>query len=257
MKKRWSNSILQPRRSRRRASQLRQASADALKTLAKTHAGAKRFKEADEVLRNAGKRYQESAASLEGLRREMLIDWAEFLVESGDATASAVVAEAKKATPGRPEPLRLTANLFERTKNWKDAAEAWIAWGTAARQTTVAASKAAACWRRWGEESVSQGDHRTALTRFEKALQLNQGDEETSRLISASRNQLGFALHQRGDDAAAVAEYTKAIEATPNSPVTYRNRGFSYLKLKNYEAAERDYTEAIRPRPAETRSPSG
>jgi serine/threonine protein kinase/Flp pilus assembly protein TadD len=229
-----------------RATQLRQSSADALKSQAKAHAGAKRFKEADEVLRNAGKRYQESAESFEGLRREVLINWAEFLVESGNATAAAVVAEAKKATPGRPEPLRLTANLFERTKNWKDAAEAWIAWGTAARQPAVAASKAAACWRRWGEESISQDDHRTALTRFEKALQVDGSDAETNRLISASRNQLGFSLHQRGDDAAAVAEYTKAIEATPNSPVTYRNRGFSHLKLKNYDAAERDYTEAIR-----------
>jgi serine/threonine protein kinase len=233
---------LQPAEAKR----LNAAAVAALRNLAESESSKKQFKQAEAVLVDAVKRYPEHAEELQLRRRDAIVQRAQAAVEADDEDAPKVVAEAAQLAPSRPEPLLLNARLLEKTRSWEKAADAWLAWGRVSGEATKAAEHAASCWKRLGEEASKSGDHRTAAKRFEKATEFSKGDSEADRALSASLNRLGFAHHQRGDEKAAIAEYTKALQSTPNSPVTYRNRGFSYLQLKDYAAAERDYSTAIK-----------
>ena len=57
--------------------------------------------------------------------------------------------------------------------------------------------------------------------------------------------QRGIAHGELGNYDAAIADYTKAIEISPNLSQAYNNRGNAYDDLKNYDAAISDFTKAI------------
>jgi tetratricopeptide (TPR) repeat protein/tRNA A-37 threonylcarbamoyl transferase component Bud32 len=227
------------------AKRLNGASAGALRRLADEQAGQKQFKQAEQTLQAAARRHPSRAAEMEAARQEVLIRWAAAAVEAGDPSARSIIAEANKAAPNRAEPLKLQAELLEKSNDWKAAADVWIAWGRIAKDEGKGSIEAADCWLQWGREAVEKGDHQAAVERLERAKTLGASDGGLASMISTSRNHLGFALHRKGDDAAAVAEYTRALDAAPKSAVTYRNRGYSHLKLKKFKEAERDYSTAI------------
>ncbi len=56
---------------------------------------------------------------------------------------------------------------------------------------------------------------------------------------------LGYEAKKRGDYAAAVSLYTKAIEADPGYLKAYFNRGFAHDKAGEYEKAIADYTRVV------------
>ena len=43
----------------------------------------------------------------------------------------------------------------------------------------------------------------------------------------------------------ALADYSKTIEISPKWPIAYNNRGYVYLKQKNYNLAKKDFEKAI------------
>jgi tetratricopeptide (TPR) repeat protein len=55
----------------------------------------------------------------------------------------------------------------------------------------------------------------------------------------------GFDDYDKGDYHGAIANFTKAIAFEPDNFVLYMRRGLSYDKIKEYDKAISDYTEAI------------
>jgi tetratricopeptide (TPR) repeat protein len=56
----------------------------------------------------------------------------------------------------------------------------------------------------------------------------------------------GVVYDKKGDRDKAVREFTEAIRANPNDPLTYLERGIVYKSLKDYDKAIADYSETIR-----------
>ncbi len=59
----------------------------------------------------------------------------------------------------------------------------------------------------------------------------------------------GLARHESGDYRGAIADYTAAIELTPDSAFMWNNQGFAKYHLGQNEEAITDYKEAIRLNP--------
>jgi Tfp pilus assembly protein PilF len=56
---------------------------------------------------------------------------------------------------------------------------------------------------------------------------------------------LGNYDYDKGDCTKAVEDYAKSIELNPNYPQAYNNRAYTYLRLRNYDAALADLNKAI------------
>lgn len=59
-------------------------------------------------------------------------------------------------------------------------------------------------------------------------------------------NAQGLKKAQSGDNKAAIADYTHAIEKNPNDVSAYTNRGVAYHRLGDTSAAIRDYEQALK-----------
>lgn len=59
-------------------------------------------------------------------------------------------------------------------------------------------------------------------------------------------NAQGLRKAQAGDNEAAIADYTQAIEKNPNDISAYTNRGAAYHRLGDTSAAIRDYDQALK-----------
>src|SRR5438874_10638640 len=62
---------------------------------------------------------------------------------------------------------------------------------------------------------------------------------------AASHMQRGIELAQQKNFDAAIAEFTKAIEANPKDPLGYTNRATAYRASSRFAEAVADYTKAI------------
>jgi predicted TPR repeat methyltransferase len=63
--------------------------------------------------------------------------------------------------------------------------------------------------------------------------------------VAQAHNNLGFLLHQRGDNAAALAEYRKAIAINPDDPGALNNLASTLRELGQAEEAEACYRRAL------------
>jgi predicted TPR repeat methyltransferase len=63
--------------------------------------------------------------------------------------------------------------------------------------------------------------------------------------VAEAHNNLGFLLHQRGDDVRALAEYRKAVAIRPTDPGTLTNLGNALRDLNNIDEAEACYRRAL------------
>jgi tetratricopeptide (TPR) repeat protein len=89
-----------------------------------------------------------------------------------------------------------------------------------------------------GNEFYKNGDFKSAIENYDKAIEINPKDAE------AYFNR-GNAKDDLGDKQAAIDDYDKAIEINPNLAEAYYNRGNAKDDLGNKQAAIDDYSKAI------------
>ncbi len=56
---------------------------------------------------------------------------------------------------------------------------------------------------------------------------------------------LGNYAYDSGNCRQAIVDYTKSIQKNPNYPEVFNNRGYTYMRLRNYKAALLDLNRAI------------
>jgi tetratricopeptide (TPR) repeat protein len=64
----------------------------------------------------------------------------------------------------------------------------------------------------------------------------------------------GVAFGRSGDDASAIADFSKALELNPKRGLAYYNRGYSQEQLGQYCQAIEDFSRAIERRPTDADS---
>lgn len=84
----------------------------------------------------------------------------------------------------------------------------------------------------------SQGHAREAIVLFERARELAPKDRTIARFLAV-------LYDQEGHDGRAVAEYNKAIEATPRDPDLLNDWGYYHYRRKDLKEAERIFHEAV------------
>lgn len=67
-------------------------------------------------------------------------------------------------------------------------------------------------------------------------------------------NELGAARARRGEHAAAIEAFTRALRLAPESSDLLVNRGLMHLRMKNWEPAEADFTRAAEVNHEDTRA---
>ncbi len=63
---------------------------------------------------------------------------------------------------------------------------------------------------------------------------------------------LGGAKANKKDYQGAIADYTQALQISPNNPDAYYRRGYIYNNIKNYQAALEDFNQVVRLSPKNT-----
>jgi tetratricopeptide (TPR) repeat protein len=75
------------------------------------------------------------------------------------------------------------------------------------------------------------------------------GDKTSNQALE--QYNLGVKRQQAGDNAGAIAAYTRALELDKNYPDAYNNRGVAYLSQRDYAAAVADFSRSIELAPSE------
>jgi predicted TPR repeat methyltransferase len=81
--------------------------------------------------------------------------------------------------------------------------------------------------------------------RLAEAERLYRAIISSGLAIAEAHNNLGFLLHQRDDDAGALAEYRKAVAINPTDPGALTNLGNALRDLGNIDEAEACYRRAL------------
>ena len=89
-----------------------------------------------------------------------------------------------------------------------------------------------------GNESYKQGDLKTAIINFNKAIELNPKDANVNTIRGMVYNELGKFNE-------AIVDLNKAIEIDPKNSSAYNNRGFTYSQLGKFNEAIVDLNKAI------------
>lgn len=99
-----------------------------------------------------------------------------------------------------------------------------------------------------GMKLMQQGDYQLAITKFEEAAQLNQGDPLFA-------NNAGFAYYKLGRVEESLYWLNKAIQIDPTRAVAYLNLGDACAKLNRNAEARQAYTKYLELAPASKTAP--
>lgn len=97
---------------------------------------------------------------------------------------------------------------------------------------------------RAGSDFYTAGDYANAYASFSCFLELYPSEvypEQTAEALLMRGN----ALREQGDWAAAIEQYTLALDVQDDFAIAYNNRGWAQFNLGDYEAALSDYNAAI------------
>lgn len=90
-----------------------------------------------------------------------------------------------------------------------------------------------------GRLLLMSGNASAAYEDLKKAVELNPNSAEGRFLY-------GTSLLMNGDIRAAILELDLSIKQNPNNPDAFRNRGTAYARLKKFDEALADYSQAIK-----------
>lgn len=94
--------------------------------------------------------------------------------------------------------------------------------------------------------AVCQNEETAAKTRVEMCTRLVDDKTIEADLRAEALLNRGVAREELGEDEAALADYTKAIELNAEYPAFFGYRGMLYEKLGRYDEAIKDSTEVLR-----------
>lgn len=100
-------------------------------------------------------------------------------------------------------------------------------------------------------EAGNQGNHGTAIDRFEEALDLAQQlelDDIVEKIQSNMTNSMkraGSAALKEEDNEAALDYFGEALEYVEDDPSVYHNRGIAYFRMDSTDAALESMEQAI------------
>lgn len=108
-------------------------------------------------------------------------------------------------------------------------------------------------WRDYGDALSGLLRYGEAVGKYEQALRLSREGES---LIDRARtlHSYGDALRKSGQLDKAIDSYTEAIKLNPGNYESYFKRGKAYCKQGRFEAAMKDFQEALQKRRASGRS---
>jgi tetratricopeptide (TPR) repeat protein len=101
----------------------------------------------------------------------------------------------------------------------------------------------------WEEICGECGGNQQELLPHRRDLQKIKRQLEAKGKEAVEYNDSGLAHFNKGDFAAAITDYTKAIRLNPEEAIAYYNRGSAHHKNGDFDAAITDFTEAIRLNP--------
>ncbi|AOP36426.1 hypothetical protein A0128_20660 [Leptospira tipperaryensis] len=84
---------------------------------------------------------------------------------------------------------------------------------------------------------------------YPSAIEFYSRDLDANPDNPSSFNNRGLAKSKSGNEEAAIADYNQAIEQKQDYAIAYNNRGFAKIKISDYQGAIEDFTSAIRFKP--------
>lgn len=93
---------------------------------------------------------------------------------------------------------------------------------------------------------AQKGEFKTALTKFEKSLELTKSEETSDEFRAKIHFNIGVCLYQLKEQAKAVNEFESAITLNPNYEKAFYSLGMAQFELQNWQAAEKAFSGAIR-----------
>jgi serine/threonine protein kinase/Tfp pilus assembly protein PilF len=157
-----------------------------------------------------------------------------------DETVLPLLRRALELQPTNPKFYKALAELYEWTGRPQEAAAAWR------KAAELAPPGSVEAYYYLGEAALGAGDPRAARENFEKGLSMAPSNPE-------AHMGLGWAHSALGENDQAVAAFTKALEC-PQMPSgmragCYRERGDLHFNQKKYAAAVSDFSSAIEVQP--------
>lgn len=134
----------------------------------------------------------------------------------------------------------LCFKTYNRTKLWRESSILWTDTITKYPYLTTPYTNRGAVYE-------IQGKHELALKDFQRALEINPGNE-------TSYNNIGYVLQMLGDYDGALDAYSKSIESDPTYEKAYSNRGTIYMDQGIHDKALSDFNMAIKLNPFKSRS---
>lgn len=127
--------------------------------------------------------------------------------------------------------FEIPSNILKRLLALSERTEPLVAWRQRKRIRAYTYFKE-------GQNRSNAADYDTAITEFNRAIQLNP-------TYARAYFKRGFAKSKIGDSAGAMEDYTHAIKFNPKYTIAYYNRANRKRDHALYEAAIRDYAVAI------------
>lgn len=130
------------------------------------------------------------------------------------------------------------AQVYEGMKKYDEAIAAYLKL-TEQNDTKQRIPLKPIAYKRLAALSSMKGSHKKSIEYLTEAIKLDNGDDEPLRL----RGQEWMKLN---DYEQAIADYTKAIELSPELSLTYQARSAAYKKVGKMDLAQKDLIEAQR-----------
>ena len=128
---------------------------------------------------------------------------------------------------------------FDRLDSFYNARSLWA--DAAAKIDTKAPPNAVGGWRPFlnqGADALERGDYSEATRLFSMAENLGEP-------LGSARMNLGVALQQQKQHTAALDQFTQAERKGFTEAALYFHRGESYFAIRNFEEAQRSFSQAL------------
>jgi len=100
-------------------------------------------------------------------------------------------------------------------------------------------------WLMRGNESYRNEDYSSAITSYQKAIELNKNDTTAHKFLISSYYELGKQYSDKGGHDTAIEYFLKASAMNPLNSAIYCEIGLTYSKKENFDKATKYWKKAI------------